>query len=454
MKNLSIITQIAIINICIMAIFIGIFIFRNYTIVSNQLILLEDEKIDSIVKTSSPIICINMTLGLEENLKEIIKDSMQIHDEIVAIEIFDNTKNRIFTNLKKENIDSNTKIYETDLKDSILHTSIGQMRVYYTFSTVYSKLLQDFYLFLFWMFFFFFFSLFLSTFFIKLNLKPLKNLKDKMLNYSLNEETSFQEEDAKNEIAIINNSTVKMIKKIESEVKKTLLYEKEMMQKNRLASMGEMIDNIAHQWRQPLLKINALLLNTDRAIELKKHDDKYLQDKINEISNTVFFMSNTIDTFREFLNPNRSKLEFEISNSLEKSIEFSNISLKDIEINFNKNEYTIKSFENEFIQVIITILSNAVDIFEERNIKNKILNINIYEDEFNIFIEIEDNAKGIDEKIIEQIFDPYFTTKHKVGGTGMGLYIAKMIIINNLKGDIHVVNTKIGAKFILKISKE
>ncbi len=226
-----------------------------------------------------------------------------------------------------------------------------------------------------------------------------------------------------------------------------------MMQKNRLASMGEMIDNIAHQWRQPLLKINALLLNTDRSIELKKYDEKYLQDKINEISNTVFFMSNTIDTFREFLNPNRTKFEFEVSSSLEKSIEFLNISLKDVKINFNKKEYVIKSFENEFIQAIITILSNAVEIFEERNIKNKILNINIYEDEFNIFIEIEDNAKGIDEKIIEQIFDPYFTTKYKVGGTGMGLYIAKMIIINSFKGNISVVNTKIGAKFILKISK-
>ena len=290
MKNLSIITQIAIINIFIMAIFIGVFIFRSYTIVSNQLILLEDEKIDSIVKTSIPIVSINMTLGLEENLKEIIKDSMQIHDEIVAIEIFDNTKNVIFTNLKKEKITSHTKIYETDLKDSILHTSLGQMRVYYTFSTLYSKLLQEFYVFLFWMFFFFLISLIFSTLTIKFNLKPLKNLKNKILNYSLNAKNIFQEENAKNEIAIINNSVLKMINKIEEEVKKTLFYEKEIMQRNRLASMGEMIDNIAHQWRQPLLKINALLLNTDRAIELKKYDDKYLQDKINEISNTVFFM--------------------------------------------------------------------------------------------------------------------------------------------------------------------
>ena len=147
-------------------------------------------------------------------------------------------------------------------------------------------------------------------------------------------------------------------------------------------------------------------------------------------------------------------MEFEISSSLEKSIEFLSLSLKDIEINFNKKEYLIRSFENEFIQVVITILSNAVDIFNERNIKNKTLNINIYEDKLNIFAEIEDNANGIDENIIEQIFDPYFTTKYKAGGTGMGLYIAKMIMLNSFKGNISVVNTKLGAKFILKISKE
>ena len=453
MRNLSIFTQIVIMNTIVMAFFIGIFIFKNYTIVSNQLILLEDEKINSIIKTLTPIISINLSLGLEDNLKDIIKDGMQIHNEIFGVEILDNNKQVIFENLNNKKMDLNVKVYYIELKDSILKTSIGEMKVYYTFSNIYKKLLNEFSVFLIWMLFFFLFSLLISTLLIKYYLKSLQNLKDKMLNYSLNKKIVFQEENSKNEIAVINNSMLKMIKKIEEEVEKRILYEKESMQKNRLASMGEMLDNIAHQWRQPLMKINAILLNTDRSIELKKYDENYLQKQMNEISNTVFFMSNTIDTFREFLNPNRTKIKFEILNSIKKVMELLDTSMSDININLNTLEYEIEAFESELIQVIIAILSNTIDIFEERKIENKILNINIYMNEFNIFIEIEDNAKGIATDIIEQIFDPYFTTKHKLGGTGMGLYIAKTIMINSFKGDISVSNTNIGAKFIITIPK-
>jgi signal transduction histidine kinase len=453
MKNLSIFTQIIIINTIVMAFFIGIFIFRNYTIVSNQLVLLEDEKINSIAKTLTPIISINISLGLEDNLKDIIKDGMQIHSEIVGVEILDNNEKIIFTNLNNEKMDSNIKIYNIELKDTIFKTSIGKMKVYYTFSNIYEKLLNQFSTFLFWMLFFFLISVLVSTLLIRYNLKSLKSLKNKMFDYSLNKNIVFEEVNSKNEIAVINNSAAKMIKKIEEEVEKRILFEKEIMQKNRLASMGEMLDNIAHQWRQPLMKINGILLNTDRAIELKKYDENYLQNQLNEISNTVFFMSNTIDTFREFLNPNRAKNRFEILNSIKKAIKLLDTSLSDVEISFNALEHEIEAFESEFIQVIIAILSNTIDIFEEREIEKKVLNINIYEKEFNVYIEIEDNAKGIDKDIIEQIFDPYFTTKYKLGGTGMGLYIAKTIMINSFNGDISVINTNIGAKFIITTPK-
>jgi C4-dicarboxylate-specific signal transduction histidine kinase len=454
MKNLSIFTQIVIINTIVMAFFIGIFIFKNYTIVSNQLILLEDEKINSIAKSLTPIISINMSLGLEDNLKGIIKNGMQIHKEIKGVEVIDNNKHIIFENLNNEKTDSNIKVYKIELKDSILKTPIGEMKVYYTFSDISEKLLTEFSIFLFWMLFFFLFSLLISTLLIRYNLKSLQRLKDKMLNYSLNKKTIFQEESSKNELSVINNSAIKMIKKIEEEVDKRILYEKDIMQKNRLASMGEMIDNIAHQWRQPLMKINAILLNTDRAIELKKYDEKYLQTKIDEISNTVYFMSNTIDTFREFLNPNKTKQHFEIKESIEKSIEFLSSSLENTEVKLESKEYLVEASQSEFMQVIISMLSNAVDIFEVKKIKNQKIDISIYEDEVNIFIEILDNAGGIEEENLYKVFDPYFTTKHKQGGTGMGLYIAKIIMINSFNGDISVQNEANGARFTLKILKE
>ncbi|MFX4242161.1 sensor histidine kinase [Aliarcobacter butzleri] len=452
MKNLSIIIQIAIINIIVMSFFIGVFIYRNYTIVSNQLVLLEDEKIDSIVKTLTPIISINLTLGLEENIKELIKDNMQNHNEVIGIKILNSDKKIVYEEYKSDI--KKARVYNIDLFDAILKTKIGDLNLYYTFSSIYSELLSEFNIFLFLITIFFILSLLISSLLIKFNLKPLKSLKDKMLNYSLDSKTIFEEENFKNEISLINNSAYKMIKKIEEEVEKRILYEKDIMQKTRLASMGEMLDNIAHQWRQPLMKINAILLNTDRNIELKNYDEKYLKDRLDDISNTVYFMSNTIETFREFLNPNKTKQEFKISESIEKSLKVLNTSLKGININIDKKEIFINQIESEFMQVIISILSNAIEIFNERNIKNKLLNISIYEDEKNIFISIEDNASGIDKNNLDKLFDPYFTTKHKTGGTGMGLYISKIIMMNSFNGDIKVENSSLGAKFILNIPKQ
>ena len=244
-----------------------------------------------------------------------------------------------------------------------------------------------------------------------------------------------------------------MVKKIEEELEKRILYEKEIMQKNRLASMGEMIDNIAHQWRQPLMKINAIVLNTDRSIELKKYDEQYLQNRLEDISQAVYHMSNTIDTFREFLNPHKSKESFEISNSINKSLKVLNTLLVDIEVNINQKELYINAYESEFMQVIISILSNSIDIFKARDIEKKYINIDIYEDDIHYFISIKDSAGGIKEDIIDKIFEPYFTTKHKSGGTGMGLYISKLIIQSSFKGDIKVKNVDDGVKFILEIPK-
>lgn len=452
MKNLSIITQIAIINIFVMSLFMGLFLYKNYTLVSNQLTLLENEKIDSIIKTLIPTISINLTLALDENLKDIIKESMSIHNEIVGIEILDNDKKIVYENFKTDMREQ--KAYQVVLKDTILKTKIGELKVYYTFSSIYTKLLKELSIFLVYFVLFFLISLLISSLLIKYNLSSLKSLKDKMLSYSLNNKTAFKEENFKNEISVINNSVAKMIQKIEEEVEKRILYEKEIMQKNRLASMGEMIDNIAHQWRQPLMKINAVLLNLDRSIELKKYDEQYLKNKIEDISNTLFFMSNTIDTFREFLNPHKAKQSFEISKSIEKVFVVLDTSLKDVKINFEKTELHVDAIESEFMQVIISILSNVIDVFEQREIKHKELNVTMFEDAQNIFISIEDNAQGIEQGNTDKIFDPYFTTKYKAGGTGMGLYISKIIMNSSFNGDISVENSPIGAKFILKIPKK
>ncbi|MFB1033261.1 MAG: hypothetical protein QMB77_07105 [Aliarcobacter cryaerophilus] len=123
MRNLSIVTQIAIINIFVFTIFISIFIYKNYTIVSNQFVLLQNEKIDSIIKTISPVISINLTLGLENNIKEIVNDSIKLHKELVGIEITNSNNEIVYKNINSDIKDS--KIYHTILEDTILKSKLG-----------------------------------------------------------------------------------------------------------------------------------------------------------------------------------------------------------------------------------------------------------------------------------------------------------------------------------------
>lgn len=212
MRNLSIVTQIAIINIFVFTIFISIFIYKNYSIVSNQLVLLQNEKIDSIIKTISPIISINLTLGLENNIKEIVNESIKLHKELVGIEITNSNNEIVYKNINSDI--QNSKIYHIILEDTILKSKLGELKVFYTFSSIYSDLLNEFYQFLVFIAIFFIFSLLLSSYLIKYNLKPLIKLKESMKNYSLEKNNTLKEDEFKNEISVINNSAVKMVKKI------------------------------------------------------------------------------------------------------------------------------------------------------------------------------------------------------------------------------------------------
>ena len=169
MRNLSIVTQIAIINIFVFTIFISIFIYKNYAIVSNQFVLLQNEKIDSIIKTISPVISINLTLGLENNIKEIVNDSIKLHKELVGIEVTNSNNKIVYKNINSDIKD--LKIYHTILEDTILKSKLGELKVFYTFSSIYSKLLNEFYQFLIFIAIFFIFSLLLSSYLIKYNLK-------------------------------------------------------------------------------------------------------------------------------------------------------------------------------------------------------------------------------------------------------------------------------------------
>ena len=227
-----------------------------------------------------------------------------------------------------------------------------------------------------------------------------------------------------------------------------------MIEQQKLASMGEMIGNIAHQWRQPLNALGLVLQNIQKAYERGRLDDAYLEKSINKAKMLINKMSNTIDDFRNLVKAKKLKETFYIKDVINDVIEMVEASLKnhniELSINCDENLKTY-SYPNELFQVLVNIVNNAKDAFVERE-KTGTIYINCYEKDNNIFIEVIDEAGGIHLENPNKVFEPYFTTKDK--GTGIGLYMSKMIIERDMKGLLTVENTDKGAKFTIKLPKE
>jgi len=251
---------------------------------------------------------------------------------------------------------------------------------------------------------------------------------------------------------ILNNT---LEEKIIVETSKQKEQEQLLIQQTRLAAMGEMIGNIAHQWRQPLNALGLVLQNLKFSYDIGELDEKMMDKSINKANILTQNMSKTIDDFRKFFKPNKAKEKFGINENVNKAIELvestfehHNIKLKK---EFSSNELEFNGFPNEFSQVILNILTNAKDALLERNIENPEVIVQTKMENNNIFISIKDNAKGIDVDIINKIFEPYFTTKEEGKGTGIGLYMSKIIIENNMNGKIEVSNEENGANFTIKL---
>jgi len=234
---------------------------------------------------------------------------------------------------------------------------------------------------------------------------------------------------------------------IESQKKDNLL-----LQQSKLAAMGEMVGAIAHQWRQPLntLAIQTQFIEDD--FEDGLIDEKYLKDYSTENMKLIQFMSKTIDDFRNFFTIDKVKKTFSV---YEKIKETSNMLLSqleshEIEFEINEDDFNVLGYESEFQQVILNLVNNAKDALVENKIKNPKISIDIRKEKDTGIIEIKDNAGGIPSEVIERIFEPYFTTKEQGKGTGLGLYMSKMIVEDNMNGEIQAKNENDGVSFIIK----
>ena len=261
-------------------------------------------------------------------------------------------------------------------------------------------------------------------------------------------------------LSIVLYFILQRIEKREEEILELNKLKKEqetiLKQKSKMASMGDMIADIAHQWRQPLSILSLNTTNLELKLKRDKADKEFLENYIVKVNKTIKNMDQTIKDFSEFFKPNKPKVEFEL-NSL---IEEAQYLLKDlfikkqIIINFEpKNEYNYSGYKNELLQVILNILNNSKDAIVNNAIKNGIVSIKIKDDDDIYIIYIQDNGGGIPPEIENRIFEPYYTTKFKNQGTGIGLYMCKTIIEESLKGSLSLKNYKDGTQCIITLPK-
>ena len=243
--------------------------------------------------------------------------------------------------------------------------------------------------------------------------------------------------------------------RVQNEIAKNEVKQQVMFWQSRLASLGQMLANIAHQWRQPLTELSLTLFNIKKAS--LKDDVEGVSEYYNQSRVIIQNMSNTIEDFTNFFRPNKDKHYFDLMTSIQESLHILNTLIKNemIHVSIKSAEnIRILGIPNELSQVIINIIKNSRDAFVQNSILIREININIQREENFAIIEIQDNAGGIQEKEIYKIFEPYFTTKHATQGTGLGLFMSKMICEQGFDGSLDVTSKKCTTTFSIKIPLE
>ena len=221
--------------------------------------------------------------------------------------------------------------------------------------------------------------------------------------------------------------------------------EKLIIQQSRLASMGEMIANIAHQWRQPLSIISTLATGIKLEKELAISNEQSEIDSLDMINQNAQYLSQTIDDFRNYFKKSNYMNTIFTNNLLDKTLKLiaPRLKNKNIKIIMNNENIEIETYENELVQIYINIINNAIDAFEDfKEVDySKYIFIEIKKIDASLEIKIKDNAGGIEDEIMNRIFEPYFTTKDEKQGTGLGLFMCNEIVTKHLKGDIQALSS-------------
>ena len=285
---------------------------------------------------------------------------------------------------------------------------------------------------------------------IKLIFESLRKKLDISINSCLNvknlEEKNLQ----------LNNLTLNLQTEITKAVELNKKKDKQLFEQIKMAQMGELIGNIAHQWRQPLSVISTIASGIKLKKEMNLLDDKDFFEYMDKIVDNTYFLSTTIDEFRDYIKESHEKKEILIQERVRMAIKiiepcFIMDNIKIIEDYMEKDDIYFRLISGELLQVLILILNNIKDAFSGSNIENKWFKYSVKKEENKFTISLEDNAGGIQTEIMDKIFNPYFTTKHQNQGTGMGLYNCYNIVTKHLNGKLYATNTLHGVKFTIEL---
>lgn len=253
---------------------------------------------------------------------------------------------------------------------------------------------------------------------------------------------------------LLHELNANLERRVINEVEKRRQKEQLLIQQSKLASMGEMIGAIAHQWRQPLNALSILIQDIEDAYQFGELNEQYIMNHIKNCMEQIDFMSRTVDDFRQFFTPSKEKIVFNPKSAIDEVLSLLTPQFRQLSIVVNyhvdmSQVYKVLGYPNEFKQVILNILTNAKDVLSEK--ERKEIDITIHFKDNKTSIEIGDSGGGIEKQYMQKIFDPYFTTKEKGHGTGIGLYMSKTIIEDNMNGKITAKNHINGALFTIEL---
>ncbi len=212
-----------------------------------------------------------------------------------------------------------------------------------------------------------------------------------------------------------------------------------LMEQAKMAQMGSMLSNIAHQWKQPLARINAKLIELPTILRLKQPKEVILEEHLEQIEELTSYMANTIENFRTYFHPDKATTYFMLKQTIEKAISLCDLkeNIKGLEITIAcSDDIMIHGHENELIQVLIILLINAKEAMEDAAIATASIKITVHKSADSVNIRVTDNGGGIEEAVADKMFTPYFSTKDQSQNSGLGLYMAKMIIESGMQGSL------------------